>query len=100
MSIQIRSPESMTLRDRLIEAERLTRELVQHLDQGFVPKAHQLRRVARQGNESGHDEITDLSIRSTVDRTLEADDFTRLMGDQLSLFLESIDSDLRRLTGR
>lgn len=100
VSIQLRSPQSMTLREKLIEAERLTRELIHHLEHGFVPKAHVLRRTARQGNEASHDDITDITVRSTVDRVFEADDFSRQLSDQLQMFLNSIDMDVRKLTGR
>ena len=37
----------MTLREMLTEAERLTRELGEHLDQSFIPKCHELSRLLR-----------------------------------------------------
>lgn len=94
-----RTPDDLSLREKLIDAERLTRELIHHLEHGFIPKAHLLRRTARQGNEAGHDEITDMTVRSTVERVIEADDFSRGLNHQLSAFLTSIHRDVRRLTG-
>ena len=64
--MKIPSPAGMTLRQKLIEADKLTRELTDHLERGFVPKVHNLRRVTRHGSETENDSITDLTVRSTL----------------------------------
>lgn len=92
--------ESMTLRAKLNEADRVIRELVHHIEHGYIPKAHLLRRNARKGNDpkEQHD-ITDVTIRSTVEKTLDSDDFTQQLCHQLEEYLSSVDADLQRIIG-
>jgi hypothetical protein len=90
--------ESLTLREKLIEAEKLSRELIDHLERGFIPKAHELRRQARRANEPDHqDEIKDVTVRSMVDQVLHSDDYTRQLGDRAERLLAAIDTDVRTI---
>ena len=92
--------QNLTLRNKLNESERLTRELIHHIEHGFIPKVHTLRRTARHGNDPREqDQITDKTIRSTVEKTLQSDDFTQQLSSSLLQYLESIDDDLRRVIG-
>ena len=96
-----RSLSSMTLREKLSESERLTRELIHHLEHGFIPKAHALRRLAREANDPATaDEITDVTIRTNVATVVETDDFTRTVSEQLTPVLQSIRQDVERILGR
>ncbi len=90
-----------TLRENLSSADLLTRELIHHLESGFIPMAHGLRRTARLANDPGENEdITDLTIRSTVDKVLASDAFTQDVAAKLRNVLTSIYSDLERILGR
>lgn len=90
--------EAMSLRDKLNEADRLARELIHHLEHGFIPKAHVLRRTARQGSDPAEQgDVTDLTIRSTVDTVLTSDTFTRQVTDQLNRVLSSIHEETGRV---
>ncbi len=92
--------ENLTLRNKLNESERLIRELIHHLEHGYVPKAHLLRRTARKGNDpKDQKDITDLTIRSAVEKVLDSDDFSLQLCDQLSDYLASIEKDLNRIIG-
>ena len=92
--------ENLTLRNKLNEAERLLRELIHHVEHGFVPKAHLLRRHARQGNDpKTQHEITDLTIRDSAEKLIHSDDFSRQLCDQLTEFLSSIEADVNRIIG-
>ena len=87
--------ESLTLREKLIEAEKLTRELTDHLERGFIPKSHELRRTARRGNEPDHqDEIKDVTIRSLVNGVLHSDDYTRQLCERERNLLAAIDREV------
>lgn len=88
----------MTLRQKLIEADKLARELLDHLERGFVPRLHTLRRITRQGSDGDHEDVTDVTVRSTVDQVLESDDFARGLCDSLTLVLASIDAETRQIT--
>jgi hypothetical protein len=93
-----RSPSQLTLREKLSEAERLTRELMDHVEKGFIPRAHELRRVTRQGGDS--EEIADLTVRSTAEKFLESDQFARNLCGQLQEVLGLIQADIEKLQGR
>ncbi|WP_437203883.1 hypothetical protein [Planctomicrobium sp. SH664] len=92
--------DNMTLQHKLTEAERLCRELIHHLEHGFIPKAHGLLRMARQGSDhSGFNDASDRTVRNAVDTVLESDDFSRQLTTQLSEYLVAIDHDVKRNTG-
>lgn len=91
----------MTLPEKLREADKLVRELIHHLEHGFIPKAHQLRHTARLANdpqEAG--EVTDMTIRSLVESVLESDQFSRHVTNQLQECLSAIDDDTLRALRR
>lgn len=93
-----RPVESLTLREKLIDAEKLTRELVEHLERGFIPKVHQLRRTARRATSPEHQaEITDRTIRSSVDQVLKSDDYTRQLSERAVSLLNAIDTDVQTI---
>lgn len=87
-------PERLTLREKLIEADKTTRELVQHLEQAFIPKVHNLRRLSRSGMDPERDEVKDISIRNSADDALQSDAYARKLCGQLSEFLQAIDKDV------
>lgn len=92
--MKIPSPNGMTLRQKLMEADKLTRELMDHLERGFVPKVHTLRRVTRHGSEVENESITDLTVRSTADLVLDSAAFTAELSKGLEQFLAAIDADM------
>ncbi len=92
--MKIPSPTGMTLRQKLMEADKLTRELMDHLERGFIPKAHQLRRVTRHGSEVENESITDLTVRSTADLVLDSAAFSAELTQGLVQFLAAIDADM------
>jgi hypothetical protein len=96
--MRVPSPNGMTLRQKLIEADKLARELMDHLERGFVPRVHNLRRITRQGSDGDLEDITDVTVRSTVDQVLESDDFARNLCEGLKQFLTSIDTETRQIT--
>lgn len=95
-----RSPSEFTLREKLSEAEKMTRELMQHVDKNFIPTAHDLRRVTRHHTEPGEEEVSDLSVRAAADRVLQSDVYTRKLCEQLNGMLRLIQEDVERLQGR
>ena len=92
--MKIPSPAGMTLRQKLMEADKLTRELTDHLERGFVPKVHNLRRVTRHGSEVENESITDLTVRSTADLVLDSAAFTTELVRGLEQFLAAIDAEM------
>jgi hypothetical protein len=94
-----KSPDELTLRDRVVAAIRLNRELVEHLDQGFVPKVHQLRRVTRPPKAGDDAPPGDKTVHAQAAAVLEADHFTVDVYQQLIAHCESIRKSVQELTG-
>ncbi len=82
--------EEMTLHERLLAAQRLNRELVEHLEQGFIPKAHNLRRVTRVGSSADDSAANHRTIHTTAAQVVESDDFTVGLHENLIACGESI----------
>ena len=87
--------ERLTLREKLRETLRGVRELIDHLELGFVPKVHELRRMTRQHEAaSGIVPVSDLTVRSHVLSVLESERFTVGLNDTLEKHLNSIKRDV------
>ena len=94
-----RSLEQMTLREKLTEAERLTRELIDHLDQGFLPKCHDLSRLLRPSTASPPTcALEDVTVRTQAARILEGDTFTEELFQKLSIYCQAIDEAVARIS--
>lgn len=90
--------DNLTLREKLIEAERLMRELSDHLERGFIPKAHETRRLARRANEpENQDEVKDVTIRSSSDELLRTDDYSRQLCERNIRMLAAIEQDVKAI---
>lgn len=89
------SIDNLTLREKLRNVEKLTRELSDHLEKGFIPRAHALRRLSRRGNEPEHREaISDIAIREAVSTVIKSDTYARDLSDQTKRYLRSIQTDI------
>lgn len=95
-----RTLQQMTLREMLIEAERLTRELAEHLDQSFIPKCHELSRLVRPINGEPPDvrALEDVTVRTQAARILEIETFTDAIFEKLSDYCRAIDHAVARIT--
>lgn len=90
------SIENLTLREKLIEAENAARSLIDHLEHGLIPRAHQLRRVCRQGHDHD-DEATDMTVREFARQVVSSDDYTRQLAAKTDAYLSSLENELKRL---
>ena len=87
--------DQLTLREKLRDAAHVARELIEHLELGFVPKVHELRKLSRQHDPaSGLPPVADVTIRSYVSAVLESDQFTAGLNDNLEKYLSSIQKDV------
>lgn len=93
--------DHLTLREKLRDAARGARELVEHLELGFVPKVHELRKLSRQHDAaSGVPPVADVTIRGYVSAVLESDQFTVRLNDSLENYLNSIQKDVSDVISR
>lgn len=91
--------DELTLRELFTTAERLTRELAEHLEQGFLPQVNELRRMTR--IDKTVPDFTarhDAHIRVTVQQVLSTDQFTHQLYRKLREYLEGIDRAVTSIT--
>jgi hypothetical protein len=95
-----RPAQQLTLREMLVVAERLTRELTEHLDQAFVPKCHELSRLVRPINGEPPDlrSLEDVTVRTQAANILESETFTETIFEKLSEYCRAIDEAVGRVT--
>ena len=92
------SQSHLTLRELFTEAERLTRGLIEHLDQGFSPRSHQLVRMVRSTEtEARSDSVLDVSIRNQSAQILESDNFAEQISQKLEKYSTTIDEAVARI---
>jgi hypothetical protein len=79
----------LTLRERLTIVERLTRDLSEHVEQGFLPKIESLRKVTRQ-KDSVAAEVTDKTVRDAAAIVRKSDKFTAELCAKIQECVDSI----------
>ncbi len=91
------SISNMTLRDKLNEAERVMRELMDHLDNGFIPKA---RSLGRSLQEHGNDVtlISDTTVRQQAAEIIDSNRYSEKLYRRVGELLVAIDEDVASIT--
>ena len=93
-----RPVEQLTLRELFIDAERLTRELIEHVEQGFLPKAHSLEKLVRVGlEENALDDVRDVTVRNRASELLESEKFTGELCERAEKYFAAIDASVNRI---
>jgi hypothetical protein len=92
------SPTDLTLRERVVASIRINRELIEHLEQGFIPKVHALRRVSRPESADAAPP-GDKVVHAAAATVLEADHFTVGIYQRLIAHCESIREAVQDVTG-
>jgi hypothetical protein len=94
-----RRVEDMPLRDVFTEAERLARELIDHLENGFLPKASGLKELV-EVNEMGigSDDVNDVTVRNQSAQLLERARFADRLYFRFDQCVEAIDDKVSRIT--
>jgi hypothetical protein len=91
--------QQQTLREILVDAERFTRELAEHLDQAFIPKCHELNRLVRpiNGEPPDLDALEDVTVRTQVGQILESEAFSATVFEKLDNYCQAIDNAVSRI---
>jgi hypothetical protein len=94
-----RPVQSYSLREMLVEAERLSREVSEHLDQSFLPKCLELTRLVRPINGEPPDEraLEDVTLRTQAARILKTDTFTEKVFEQLLDYCKAIEASVNKI---
>jgi len=89
------SIEGMTLQEKVKKSEVLVREMIEHLELGFLPKLKKLQKISRVGrSQSQLEEIADLTIRTHVSQMLESEQFTESLFEKLSALTNALEKDM------
>ena len=89
---------NLPLREKLTDLEKLTRETIDHLGKGFIPKSQTLKRLARKANHPDHrDTISDVAVRDAVASVLKSDEYARELCEKTQKYLRSIQADVDQM---
>jgi hypothetical protein len=96
-----RAVDQLTLRELFKDAERLTRELTEHVDQGFIPKSQALSRlVSPSPGDPEYDQIGDPTVRNQVVDVLKSEDFTNQLHEKLAQYYTAIERSVSRIASQ
>ena len=88
----------MTLRDRLILAERTLREFNDHLEKGFLPKVADLVELVHPGpNGAFSENLRDITLRNSVEDILQSDQYTKESAQKFVELCESVEQSVAQI---
>jgi hypothetical protein len=103
LSMPEQSLDSMTLREKLKTASGVLRELVEHLDQGFLPKVRELGRMVEPLSTTGvyrlkdDTTVSDHTIRDQVAQILSSESFTDEVYGKAEQFFTAIETEVAKI---
>jgi len=94
------SLENIPLQDLCKEAERLTRDLIDHLERNLIPRTKEFQGLVRPSSEDDTgDSVKDITIRNQAKTLQESQEFTEQLYRKTSEYLTAIDQGVGRMTG-
>ncbi|MEZ6066587.1 MAG: hypothetical protein R3B90_12970 [Planctomycetaceae bacterium] len=85
--------EALSLRERIRDAERLSRELAGHLEQGLLPKLHEVRQITHSRMQGSADEVSDTGLRTRTEAVLQSHEYTLELSRKLERYLLSVERE-------
>lgn len=89
----------LTLRDKIREAARRAHDLNEHLEQAFVPKVHQLRKLTRPP-EPEATPVPDLTIRHHAAIVLDSENYTAGLDDEATALFAAIVEEVDQILNK
>lgn len=89
------------LRDLCKEAERLTREVIDHLENNLIPRSQELHNLVKPDSpfaESG-ERVADITVRNQASSLQSSQEFTEQLLKKTSQYLTEIDRHIVQMTG-
>jgi hypothetical protein len=92
-----RSIERLTFREKIRDETQLVRELVEHVEQSFLPRLSQLE--TRLSPRPGHadDEVADISVRNLVSSVLESETYGSALDQRIEVLGQAIVRESQRI---
>ena len=92
--------DHLPLRELFTGAERMTRDLIDHIERGFLPKCGRLNEICQPSSEqSSEEEIGDITIRNHATQVLNSEEFTHEFYGNTHTYLVAIDQAVAKITG-
>lgn len=93
-----RSNDAKTLREKCRDANRVVREIIDHLENGVLPKIHNLRKLVRP-REQGFDpsSVRDVTIRTHAAAILEAEQYSIKLDEESKALLTAIANEVEHI---
>ena len=95
------SLENIPLRDLCKDAERLTREVIDHLENNLIPKSQELYNLVMPDSpfaESG-ERVEDITVRNQAATLQGSQEFAEQFFEKTSQYLAEIDRHIIEMTG-
>lgn len=94
------SLDDVPLRDLCKEAERMTRELIDHLERNQIPKTRELAELVRPNSPlaTTGQTVPDITVRSSASRLIESQDFAAELFEKATEYFTAIDRTLENMT--
>ena len=90
--------EQLTLRQLFTEASRQSRDVINHLEQGFLPKVYSLvKLLPKNASDSQLSEIEDVTVYNSAQNVLQSEQFTHQQHQNLEKLLTAIDAAANQL---
>ena len=98
------SLEHLPLRDQFTETEQILREIIEHVERGFLPKVQALNRLAKKdhrvagsGGRDDPNRLKDVTVRHHASEVLNSEDFADKLCGRADKHLMGIDENLSRI---
>jgi hypothetical protein len=93
-----RSPANLPLRELFTQAERLNREVIEHLEQSFMPRVNDLERLVRGfSNAAERTAISDVAIRNAAASVIKSDEFAQKLYKKMQAHVLAIHEGTRAI---
>ncbi|MCA9118039.1 MAG: hypothetical protein KDA79_23365 [Planctomycetaceae bacterium] len=89
-----RPAAELTLRELFLEAERTSRELVDHIERNLLPRNQELRSLAAPARM---EEVRDVTIRTSAASLLESSRFSDKLSRRLTELSRAIDEQVQQM---
>ena len=96
------SLKDVPLRDVCKEAERLTREVIDHLGRNLIPRTRELHDLVQPDSpfDEGGAGVKDITVHNKVAAVLESQEFAEQFYVKTREYLQSVDNHLSEIIGQ
>jgi len=89
------SIENRPLRELCNDAQRMSRAMIEHIEQGFLPKTRTLEQTVRLDEKnSANDPVTDITVRNQSAEVLKSEEFTQKLDKEFTEYLSVIKKNI------